>query len=129
VTDARQCAGIKRDGGRCAVVVAGSQEYCYQHDPAYAEQRSRAASKAAKSKAQEVGELTELKARLKELLDAVAEGRLEKGRGSVAAQIAGVLIRAVEEERRIREQDELAAQIAELRSYVAPSGGSRRWGR
>jgi hypothetical protein len=25
-----RCAGIKRDGGRCAVIVKGAQTYCYQ---------------------------------------------------------------------------------------------------
>ncbi len=45
-----RCAGIKRDGGQCTAIVNGSQTYCYQHDPARADERRRNASKAARSK-------------------------------------------------------------------------------
>ena len=46
-----RCAGKKGDGSPCERIVGSSQEYCYAHDPAFAENRKRAASKAAKSPA------------------------------------------------------------------------------
>jgi hypothetical protein len=44
------CPGIKRDGTRCAVVVSGPNDYCYQHDPSRAAERRRNASRAARSR-------------------------------------------------------------------------------
>jgi Papain-like cysteine protease AvrRpt2 len=36
-----QCAGIKRDGGHCTVVVGLGATHCYAHDPRRAEERKR----------------------------------------------------------------------------------------
>src|SRR5215204_3750379 len=55
-----RCAGMKRDGGRCAAIVDGS--FCYQHDPTRADERSRNASKAARSRPSR--ELAKIKTRL-----------------------------------------------------------------
>ncbi len=64
-----KCAGIKRDGGRCAAVVTGEQDYCYAHDPARAEERSRNASRAAAAKHGPIGkELREVRDLILELL-------------------------------------------------------------
>src|SRR4051812_46257797 len=95
----RQCAGIRRDGGRCTAVVNGSQEYCYQHDPAYAERRKAAASKAARSKHQDT-ELTQVKARLRELAEGVIEGTFSRADASVAGQLYGIFVRACEQARK-----------------------------
>ena len=69
-----RCAGIKRDGGRCTVIVNGSQTtYCYQHDPKRAEERRRNASRAARSKPSR--ELVGIKQRLSDLAnDVLGEG-------------------------------------------------------
>ena len=32
-----RCAGIKRDGGRCTVVVGPGATHCYSHDPGRSE--------------------------------------------------------------------------------------------
>lgn len=45
-----RCAGVKRDGGRCTAIVKPPLTHCYQHDPARAGERRRAASKGGKSK-------------------------------------------------------------------------------
>jgi hypothetical protein len=45
-----QCAGIKRDGGRCAVVVGPGQSHCYAHDPTRAEERRRNASRGGRTR-------------------------------------------------------------------------------
>jgi hypothetical protein len=56
-----RCAGIKRDGGRCAVVVGPGKDHCYAHDPARKEERRRNASRGGRSKG--TGELADLKRR------------------------------------------------------------------
>lgn len=40
-----QCASIKRDGGRCTVVVGAGKQHCYAHDPDKETERKRNASR------------------------------------------------------------------------------------
>jgi hypothetical protein len=44
------CRATKANGESCRAPATGPHGYCWAHDPANAEQRSRMASKAAKSK-------------------------------------------------------------------------------
>src|SRR5215213_4587453 len=111
-----RCAGQKGDGTPCERIVGSSQEYCYAHDPSYAQDRKKAASKAAKSPARSrsTTETKEIKGRLKDLYAAVLEGRAERAAAAVANQIANTQLRAIELERRVREQDDLEKRLDEL---------------
>jgi hypothetical protein len=119
-----RCAGIKRDGGRCAAIVNGS--FCYQHDPARADERSRNASRAARSRPSR--ELVGVKAQLQDLTKDVLSGDLETGRAAVANQLINTRLRAIEQERKIKETDELEARIEALEAKLAqPMKGARSW--
>jgi LPS O-antigen subunit length determinant protein (WzzB/FepE family) len=118
-----RCAGTKRDNSPCTATVEPPQEYCWWHDPANAEKRRRAASKAGKSKPSR--ELVELKAQLQDLTQDVLAGRLETGRAAVANQLINTRLRAIELERKIRETDELEARIEVLEQ---PQEAGRQWG-
>jgi hypothetical protein len=115
-----RCAGEKGDGTACERIVGASREYCYAHDPAYAEERKRAASKAARSpgKSRTNHEIRDIKGRLKDLYAAVLEGRAERAAAAVANQIANTQLRAIELERRVRDQDELEGHIDELEAML-----------
>jgi hypothetical protein len=115
-----RCAGKKGDGTACERIVGASQQYCYAHDPSYAEDRKKAASKAAKSPARSRSnsEIREIKGRLKDLYSAVLEGRAERAAAAVANQIANSQLRAIELERRVREQDELEDRLDELEDLL-----------
>jgi len=104
-----QCAGIRRDGGRCAVVVGPGQSHCYAHDPHRSHERKRNASRGGRSKGQ--GELGELKRRIRSLAAEVLDGSVERGRAAVANQLYNTLIRAIEQERKQRELEELAGRL------------------
>jgi hypothetical protein len=121
----RRCTGIKRTGEPCKALVEPPQTLCWWHDPANSEQRSKMASKAAKAKA---GELHTLKQKLIQLGDDVLAGKADKGKASVAAQVWGVAVRAVEIERRVKETEELEAKLAELEGLVAQRGEERKRG-
>jgi hypothetical protein len=123
--NAKQCAGITRSGGRCTAIVGGAQEYCYRHDPAYAEQRSQAASKAAKSKHQD-SDIGQVKARLKELAEGVIAGTYSRADASVAGQLYGIFIRAVEQERKQKETEELEERIQAIEE--AQERRTNSWG-
>ena len=107
-----RCAGKKPDGEPCERIVGASQRYCYAHDPANAERRSRSASKAARSKPSR--ELAALKVQLRTVADGVLSGAVEPKRGAVAVQALGALTRAIEQERKIRELEELEERIDAL---------------
>lgn len=124
------CAGIKRSGGRCTVSVGAGQEYCHHHDPARADLRSRAASRAGRSRPSR--ELAGIKTLLSELTERVlgVEGRepLETGPAAVANQLINTRLRAVEVERKVKETDELEARIEALEQRDGQRKGGQRWG-
>ena len=63
------CKGIKRDGARCTLPAMAGSSWCWNHDPAHAEQRSRNASRAATLKASKVGqEIRDVRETVKELI-------------------------------------------------------------
>lgn len=122
-----QCAGIKRDGGKCTATVEPPNEYCWWHDPNNATQRKRAAAKGGKSKPNR--ELAGIRQLLEELTDRVLrkEGteHLDTGPAAVANQLINTRLRAIEVERKIRETEELEARIEALEFG---GEGGRRWG-
>ncbi len=117
------CPGIKRDGSRCTATVEPPQKHCWWHDPANADKRRRAASKAAKSKPSR--ELAGLKAQLQDLTRDVLSGELETGRAAVTNQLINTRLRAVELERKIREADELEARLEALEATYGSEGRHR----
>ena len=111
-----RCAGIKRDGGRCTVVVGPGQSHCYAHDPDRSKERRRNASRGGRSKGH--GELGELKKRIKDLAAEVLDGTADRGRAAVANQLYNTLIRAIEQERKLRELGELAERLEALEEVL-----------
>jgi hypothetical protein len=111
-----RCAGIKRDGGRCAVVVGPGKAHCYQHDPDRSEERKRNASRGGKSKGG--GELAALKKQARDLAAGVLEGNVETSKAAVANQIYNTLIRAIEQERKNLETGELAERLEAMEEVL-----------
>jgi hypothetical protein len=121
-----RCAGTKRDGSPCTATVEPPQRYCWWHDPANAEKRRRAASKAGKSKPSR--ELVGIKQRLSDLADDVLEGRMDKGVAAVASQVLNVYLRAVSVELKVTEQRELIERLEALEEGLEQRKGDRRYG-
>jgi hypothetical protein len=104
-----QCAGIKRDGGRCTVVVGPGVTHCYQHDPDRAEERKRNAARGGKSKGNR--KLEDLDRQLETLAADALEDKVPRGVAAVVNQIVGTRIRLIEQERKIKETEELEAEM------------------
>jgi hypothetical protein len=119
-----QCAGYKRDGSRCTATVELPQEYCWWHDPANADQRSRAASKAGRSRPNR--EILGIKQLCKDLTTRVLAGDLLPGPAAVANQLQNTILRAIEQERKNRELEEVLERIERLENLQR--NGGRRWG-
>ena len=117
-----QCAGIKRDGGRCTVVVGPGQSHCYAHDPERSQERRRNASRGGRSKGN--GELGELKKQIRGLAAGVLDGTADRGRAAVANQLYNTLIRAIEQERKQRELEEIASRLEDLEEVLKGRKGA-----
>jgi hypothetical protein len=107
-----RCAGTKRDNSPCTATVEPPQEYCWWHDPANADKRRRAASKAGKAKPNR--ELASIKSRLSALADDVLADKVDKSVAAVASQILNVYLRAVSVELKVNEQLELIERLESL---------------
>ena len=110
------CRANKRDGSPCTAPATGANGFCWAHDPANSEQRRRIASKGGRGKGG--GELSDLKRQVKDLAADVLEGKVDRGRAAVANQLYNTLIRAVEQERKIRETEELAQRLEALEEVL-----------
>ncbi len=122
----RQCAGIKRDGGRCEAVVTGEKSpYCYHHDPARQTERQRNAARGGKAKAS--GEIERVKANLQALADATLEGAVDKGVAAVVSQVWNVYLSAVRTELKVKEVEELEGRLEEVEELLRQRKDDR-WG-
>jgi hypothetical protein len=110
------CRATKANGEPCRAPATGPHGYCWAHDPANAEQRSKMASRAARSKPSR--ELIRLKAQLVDLTKDVLSGEIETGRAAVANQLINTRLRAIEVERKIREAEELEERLEAIEGVL-----------
>ncbi len=120
-----RCNAITSGGSRCKLD-ANSGSYCWSHAPENAEERKRRARRGGKARG--ASELSEIKREIRAVVTDVLEGRVERGVGAVAFQGFNSLLKAVEVERRIRDQEEIEARIEALERDAEGRGGGRRWG-
>ena len=111
-----KCAGIKRDGGRCTVVVEPGKTHCYSHDPKRAAERRRNASRGGRSKAH--AEIAGLKAQLKKLAAGVLSGEVDRGAATAVNQIINSQARLLELERKQKDTEELEARLEALEAVL-----------
>jgi len=121
-----RCSGSKPNGDPCERIVGASQSYCYSHDPSRRESRRRAATKAGRAK-QSSGELAEIKHSIREVVEGVLNGTVDRSVGAVAFQGYNTLLKAAEAERKIREQDILEERFEELERALADKKANRQW--
>jgi hypothetical protein len=127
-----RCSAITRAGGRCRLD-ATHGSFCYQHAPDTAAERTRNASRAGKSGGNGRGGLSELasiKRDIRRTVDGVLDGSVERGIAAVGFQGFNALLKCVEVERKVREQDELLERLERLeaaQASLAQNGGARTW--
>src|SRR5215211_5616926 len=121
-----RCSHTYADSSQCKRIVSAEQGYCYSHDPARASERQRNAARGGKAKAG--GEIGRVKSRLQALADMVEEGRMDRADAAVIGQIWGTYIRAVGMEIRVKEFEEIAREVEELREIVEMNKGRGGYG-
>ena len=123
-----RCSAITRAGERCQHA-ATHGTFCYVHSPETAAARSRQGRKgglAGGNGRPGRSELVLIKHDIRATIDAVLDGRVDRGRAAVAFQGFGYLLRAVEIERKVREADEFAQRLDRLEEAANTQGA--RWG-
>jgi len=129
----RRCSGITAGGGRCQRLVSDASEYCYAHDPARAEQRSRGARKAGKAggrgRAREprAAEARTIRADLLRMAAAVEVGTLLPGRAAVSGQLQNYALHALRTELKAEEMDELLPRIEEIERRLGQEREAAPW--
>src|SRR5215210_462594 len=126
------CSGIRADGGRCKAQAIRGSAYCVGHDPDQAEARHRRASKGGKhgGRGRPQHETEAIKVLLEDLTERVLSGDLETGRAAVANQLVNTRLRAIEQERKNKETEELAERVEELERRLSANQrqrGRRAW--
>jgi hypothetical protein len=67
-----------------------------------------------------------VKTQLQEMANGVLTGEIDRAAASVAGQLLNIKLRAIEQERKLRETEDLEARIEALER--AQREGGRRWG-
>jgi hypothetical protein len=108
--------------------------WCFNHSPDYSEQRRRNASKGGRAGGRgrpATGEEVQwLRRTLKDVVEGVLAGTLERSRAAVAVQALGGLRSLLETEHRIKEAQEFEERIAVLEERLAEQQpGTEYWAR
>jgi hypothetical protein len=124
-----RCAAITKAGTRCSLD-ATHGDHCYQHSPLTEAERKRNASRGGKRGGNGrpgVGELATIKRDLRSLIDDVLGGRVSRADGTAVAQLFHCLLRAIEIERKVAEQEETLVRIEALEKVAKDKEGETRW--
>ena len=110
-----RCAAITSAGERCKLE-ATSGSYCWSHAPENAAARKAKARRGGKARG--ASEMAEVKREIRRVIAAVDVGETERGVGAVLFQGFNTLLKAIEVERRMREQEELEGRLEALESVL-----------
>jgi hypothetical protein len=109
-----RCPAITSKGEPCQGYVHPGRTYCPAHDPARAEARKAAASKAGRVRTHT--EFKEVKQQLRGLADDMLAGNVARADAAVVAQVLGVWAKVAEAEVRLRQFEEI--ELPEFRELV-----------
>ena len=125
-----KCAAITAAGSACKGVPMPGEAYCYVHHPDTKEERRKHGSKGGRRGGRGrpspiSAELARLQAVFERLAERIERGEIDRGSAAVMIQAyngaRGCLIGAL----KAREQEELAKELEELKSYVQDQEVSR----
>jgi len=122
-----KCSGITRAGTACKGIPISGSQWCYVHHPDRIEERQRHGSKGGKrgGRGRPRRETEAIKALLEDLTERVLSGALPTGPAAVANQLTNSRLRALEQERKNKETEELESRIEALEQ--AQERGTGRW--
>lgn len=108
------CKATKRNGEPCTLSAHGANGFCWAHDPANREHRSRLAARAGRARHDSTAaRLREVRASVRQTIDDVLSGGLDPKRAAVAFSGYNVLLRTFDLEGQAR-LEELENELTEL---------------
>lgn len=115
------CTYIMENGRRCRAAPMKGEAWCYVHHPDLEAKRQEASRRGGHRAGRGrplpgVAEIAEIKAAIRGVIVGVAAGEVESG--AILFMGYNTLLRAVEVGRKVKDQDELEARIAELEGYA-----------
>jgi hypothetical protein len=126
-----KCSGITQAGTACKGIPIDGSQWCYVHHPDRADERKRHGSKGGRrgGRGRPQAELSDLKRRISEVINAVLEGSQDRGRAAVAIQGFTALRSVLEQERKIKETEDLETRIQALEDLqpAKSKGAHNRW--
>ena len=128
------CAAIKADGTKCEARAMRGSQWCFNHNPDRSEERRRNASKGGRAGGRgrpgAGEEVLWLRRTLKDVVEGVLAGNMDRSRAAVAVQALNALRGLLETEHRIKETQEFVECIAMLEDRLAEQQpGARYWAR
>ena len=116
-----RCTAIKPTGERCKGRAMEGSEWCWNHDPAHADQHRRYGSKGGKrgGRGRPVAELARLGTRFEELADMVLRGEVDRADGAVAGQLLNGARACTRDGLKAKEVEELEQRLEELEQLMA----------
>jgi hypothetical protein len=124
------CAAITASGGACRGIPLQANDYCFAHHPDSKTIQRRADKRGGKlgGRGRPHSELEHVKSEFFRIFGELEAGSLDKGVGAVLIQALNGVRRCIEDQRRIREQDEIVERLTELEHRYQENGVSRKWG-
>ena len=110
------CRATKASGEAYKGTATGPHGLCWAHAPENAEQRRKGASRGGKARANR--EVPGIKALLSDLTERVLSGNLPTAPAAVVNQLINTRLRAIEQERKIKETEELAERLEALEGVL-----------
>lgn len=125
-----KCAAITQAGTACKGIPIDDSGYCYVHHPDHTEERQRHGARGGRrgGRGRPVAELKDIKVLCEDLTERVLSGDLLPGPAAVANQLINTRLRAMEQERKNRETEDLEARIEALELSQEREKGARTWG-
>jgi hypothetical protein len=125
-----KCTAIKASGERCKGRAIEGSEWCWNHNPAHADERRRHGTRGGRraGRGRPSVELARLQARFEELAEKVLAGEIERGVGAVAGQLLNGARACVRDGLAAREQEELLSRLEELEALLEQRKEERRYG-
>jgi hypothetical protein len=128
------CGAIKADGIKCATRAMKGSQWCFNHSPDHSEQRRHNASKGGRAGGRgrpgAGEEVLWLRQTLKQVVNEVLTGSMDRSRAAVAVQGLNALRGLLETEHRIKEAQEFEERIAVLETRLAEQqSGAGYWAR
>ncbi len=120
-----RCSAITRGGERCKLD-ATSGSFCWSHAPENAEARKQRGRRGGKARG--AGELSEVRREVRAVITDVRVRNLERSVGAVVFQGYNTLLKAIAVEIKLKEVDELAKELEDLRALVETRKEDNRWG-